>query len=388
MAQKKRKVTIIIVLVIFVLYFFAAARPVPRETVLAYKWISPLAQTTLGDFYGDSSEEKQEESSVVLSGDLLPFTLGARFGYADELGQFALNRVKTNDIYLSSDMWSEYGAEPVDILINNIQRNTTINIQNARGYPILLDDRIFIFGSEQNSLSEIDYYGRTKWIYEFGAPLTCMDAVSGLVLTGSLDGVVEVFNSDGERIFYFEPGGSRYSVILGGALSKSGSHIGIICGVDEQRFLLFERIGSAGGEYKIIYHEFLGGGFRRPVRIQFIDEDARVVFERAGGIGCYTIKTRRGITIPLDGDIAAFDESGDRGLFFLITSHPYQNNKLIGIKFPQEKWFALSASAPEDSIFLKASFKSENVFLGRTSSGSSVVAGGGTTLISFNLEER
>jgi len=387
-AQKKRKVTIIIVLVIFVLYFFAAARPVPRETVLAYKWISPLAQTTLGDFYGDSSEEKQEESSVVLSGDLLPFTLGARFGYADELGQFALNRVKTNDIYLSSDMWSEYGAEPVDILINNIQRNTTINIQNARGYPILLDDRIFIFGSEQNSLSEIDYYGRTKWIYEFGAPLTCMDAVSGLVLTGSLDGVVEVFNSDGERIFYFEPGGSRYSVILGGALSKSGSHIGIICGVDEQRFLLFERIGSAGGEYKIIYHEFLGGGFRRPVRIQFIDEDARVVFERAGGIGCYTIKTRRGITIPLDGDIAAFDESGDRGLFFLITSHPYQNNKLIGIKFPQEKWFALSASAPEDSIFLKASFKSENVFLGRTSSGSSVVAGGGTTLISFNLEER
>jgi len=386
-AQKKRKVKIVIILVIFILYFFIAARPVPRETALSCKWISSLTQTALGDYYGDT-EEKPDAAPVVFKGDILPFTLGARFGYVDESGQFALNKVKTNDIYLSSDMWSEYGAEPVNILINNIRLNTEINIENARGYPVLLDDRIFIFGSEQNSLSEINEYGRTKWIYEFGAPLTCMDAASDLVLTGSLDGVVEVFNSDGERIFYFEPGGSRYSVILGCALSENGSYIGIICGINEQRFLLFERFGSASGEYKIVYHEFLGSGFRRPVRIQFIDNDARVVFERSGGIGCYTIKTRRGITIPLDGDIAAFDESGDRGLFFLVTSHLYQNNKLIGIKFPQEKWFGLSGFAPEDSIFLKAPFKSENVFLGRTSDGSALVAGGGTSLISFNLEEK
>jgi len=387
-AQRKKSVRVIIIILIFILYFFIAARPIPRETVLAQRWINSLAQTALGDIYRAEAGEKPEAAPVVLSGDLLPFTLGARFGYVDALGQFALNKVKTNDIYLSPNMWSEYGAEPADILVNNILYNTEIKIEKAGGYPVLLDNRVFIFGSEQNSLSEIDEYGKIKWIYEFGAPLTCMDAVSGLVLTGSLDGVVEVFNSEGGRIFYFEPGGSRYSVILGGALSKNGSHIGIICGIDEQRFLLFERFGSAGGEYKIIYHEFIGAGFRRPVRIQFIDEDARVVFERSGGIGCYTIKSRRGITIPLDGDIAAFDESGDRGLFFLVTSHPYQNNKLIGIKFPQEKWFTFSGNAPEDLIFLKAPFKSENVFLGRTSDGSSVVAGGGTSLISFNLEEK
>jgi len=386
-AQKKRRVKVIIIIIIFILYFFTAARPVPRETVLAHRWISSLAQSALGDFLMEA-EEKPQAEPLVLSGDLIPFSLGARFGYADDLGQFALNMVKTNDIYLSPAMWSQYGAEPVDILISDIRQNTEIKIENARGYPVLLDDRVFIFGSEQNSLSEIDEYGRTKWIYEFGAPLTCMDAASGLVLTGSLDGVVEVFNSGGERIFYFEPGGSRYSVILGCALSENGSLIGIICGIEEQRFLLFERFGSAGGEYKIIYHEFLGSGFRRPVRVQFIDNDARAVFERVGGIGSYSIKTRRTIVIPLDGDIAAFDESGDNGLFFLITSHPYQNNKLIGIKFPQEKWFGLSGFAPEDSIFLKAPFKSENVFLGRTKDGRAVVTGGGTTLISFNLEEK
>ena len=395
MAHKKRRIRIIIILLIFFFYFFIAARPIPREIVLSYNWISSLndssssSQTALGDFSGGSPQAAQGKSvPAELKGELLPFTLGARFGYADGTGQFALNKVKTNDIYLSPHLWSEYSPEPVDLIINNIIDNSEIKIQNARGYPVLLDNRIFVFGSEQNSISEIDEYGKTKWIYEFGAPLTCMDAASGLVLTGSLDGVVEVFNSDGERIFYFEPGGSLYSVILGAALSKTGSHIGIVCGIEQQRFLLFERFGSAGGEYKIAYHEFIGDGFRRPVRVQFIDEDARVIFERAGGIGCYTIKSRRTIIIPLDGSIAAVDDSGRDGLLFLITSHPYQNNRLVGIKFPQEKFFAFSGGRSEDTIFLKAPFKSENVFLGRSADGSVVVAGGGTTLISFNLEEK
>ena len=388
MAQKKRRVKIVIILMIFIVYFFIAARPIPREIVLSNKWISSLSQASAdsGLRGEDSAEVKQEAEISDLTGTLLPFTLGARFGYVDSLGQFALNRIKTNNIYLSSDMWTEYGAEPSNIVINNIVKRTAVNIEKTRGYPVLLDNRIFVFGSEQNSISEIDENGNAKWLYEFGAPLTCMDAASGLVLTGSLDGIVEVFNSDGERVFYFEPGGSRYSVILGCALSESGSLIGIICGIDQQRFLLFERFGSAIGEYKVVYHEFLGEGFRRPVRVQFIDEDARIVFERAGGIGCYSIKTRRGITIPLEGEIAAVDESGSKGLFFLVTSHPYQNNRLIGIKFPKEGWFGLSGYNPEDSIFLNAPFKSENVFLGRTAG--SVIVGGGASLISFDLEEK
>jgi hypothetical protein len=382
LAQQKKRIRIVVIFLIAIVYFLTAARSVPRETVLSHSWIKSLAASPQTNMQNDNNIT----DAFVLSGTLLPFTLGSRFGYVDSQGQFAINRSIINDIYLSPDMWTEYEAEPENIVINNILNDTKITIENTRGYPVLLDDRIFILGSEQNSLSQIGENGNILWTYEFGAPLTCMDAVSGLVLTGSLDGAVEVFNSDGQRIYYFEPGGSRYSVILGCAISKDGAYIGIVCGIDQQRFLLFERFGSAGGEYKIVYHEFLGTGFRRPVYVLFIDDDRRIVFERAGGIGCYTIKSRRGIFIPLDGKIAAVDNSGERGIFFLITSHPGQEKKLTGIKFPQEGLLGFLGNTELDSVFLRASFKSDDIFLGRR--GSTVVTGGGATLISFSLEEK
>jgi len=375
MAQKKRKLKIVIIILVFIIYFFIAARPIPRETILAPRWIRPLSTEAV--------------AAANISAPVFPFTLQDNFGYVDSNGRFAINKIKTDDIYLSANMWTEYGAVDTNIVINNNLNNTVINIENTKGYPILLDNRIFILGSEQNSLSEIDNNGRVKWAYEFGSPLTCIDVKAGLVLTGSLDGAVEVFNSDGDRIFYFEPGGSRYSIILGCSISRNGSRIGIVSGIDRQRFLLFERFGNTGGEYRVIYHEFLDTGFRRPVRVLFVDDDQRIIFEREGGIGCYNIKSRRTMFIPLDGDIAAIDESGDKRYFFLITSNDTEK-QLVGIRFPPDRLFGLSSTAAEDTIFIKAPFKSDDVFLGRQASGtgSILIAGGGTTLISFNLEEK
>jgi len=408
MALKKKRFRLIIIILLFIIYFFLAARPVPHEIILANKWISPL--TSQQAFTGSSEDTESPVFSSNYRQDLLfPFTLGRHFGYVDSAGRFAVNKTLNENIYLSKNMWTEYGAEPASIEIKNIFDETVTRMENTAGYPILLDDRIFILGSDQNSLSEINTDGRLLWTYEFGAPLTCIDAGAGLVLTGSLDGIIEVFNSVGKRVFYFEPGGSRYEVILGCAISRDGSRIGIISGVDQQRFLLLERFGNtrggssadarnasgfdASGDYKVVYHEFLDTGFRRPVRINFIDEDRRIVFERSGGIGCYNIRTRRGIFIPLDGEIHAVEESGEQGFFFIITAHGFNEKKLVGIRFPQDRWgwfpfslFSQNGFMETDAIFLKAQFKSDAVFLDRT--GSMLVVGGGTTLISFALEEK
>lgn len=377
MAQQTKKIQIVIVLLLFIVYFIAAARPVPREAVLAPMWISSL----------------ESDKPVLLggpegsSGKLLAFSLGSRFGYVDESGNFAINKIKSGNIALSGNQWTEYGAEPARIEIKNVSEETAVNIEDPRGYPILLDDRVFILGSEQNVLSEIGDDGAVLWTYEFGAPLTCIDVAAGLVLTGSIDGIIEILDSQGKRIFYFEPGGSRYAVIYGCALSRSGSRLGIISGFDQQRFMMLERYGG-DGDYKVIYHEFLDSGFRRPVRISFTDEDRRLVFERTEGIGCYNIKSRQMIRIPLEGGITAIDDSGDQGFLFLISSRSPQRKELIGIRFPQERLapFLKSSRDMRDIIFLKASFKSNDVFLGRN--GSMLIAGGGTTLISFDLEEK
>jgi hypothetical protein len=375
LATKKNNIRIVVVFLLFIAYFLIAARPVPRETILAPGWISSLQTETPVPASGYASQQ------------YVPFILGNRFGYVDSSGQFAINRIKSGEIYLGENVWAEYTAEPSSIEIKNILEETIINIENAGGYPVLLDNRFFIFGSEQNELSEIGADGSIMWTYQFGAPLTCIDAADGLVVTGSLDGMVEVLDSGGNRIYYFEPGGSHYAVILGCAISRNGSMVGIISGIDQQRFLMLERFGNTGGDYRVIYHEFLETGFRRPVHILFIDEDRRLVFEREGGLGCYNIRSRRGIFIPLDGEIAAIDDSGSQGLFFLIISHSMRRNELIGIRIPQDRNFNFfGAGDMRDAIFMKASFKSDDVFMGRT--GSMLIAGGGTTLVSFKLEDK
>jgi hypothetical protein len=392
LAQQSKKIRIIIILLLFVIYFIAAARPIPRETILAHKWISSLEVESLLQSNSSLLSNSQQANTAASAaggndGQLIPFTLGARFGYVDPSGNFAVNKVKTGGIYLGENLWTEYGAQPATIEIKNMAEETVVSVENMRGYPVLLDNRIFILGSEQNVLSEIDSSGNVLWTYEFGAPLTCIDAAAGLVLTGSIDGIIEIIDSRGRRIFYFEPGGSRYAVIMGCAISRNGSRIGVVSGVDQQRFLFLERYGG-DGDYKVVYHEFLDTGFRRPVRVSFIDEDRRLVFERSGGIGCLNIKTRQGIRIPLDGKIAAIDSSGDNGVFFLINSRSPQLKELIGIRLPNENWtpFSKQGRSMSDAIFIKAPFKSESFFLRRT--GSILIAGGGSALISFNLEEK
>lgn len=371
MAQKKKKITFIIIVIVFIIYFLAAARPVPREMILAPGWISSVQTDQLSGSYSG----------------LLPFTLGDNYGYVDSSGQFSVNKVKENDIYLSRNMWTEYEAEPDNVTISNIYTGAEILIRDAGGYPLLLDNRVFILGNDQNSIADINTAGNTIWSYDFSAPLTCIDAAAGYVVTGSLDGVLEIFDSGGERIHYFTPDGSRYSIILGCAISRDGTRIGIICGIERQRFLLLERFGNEG-DFRVIYHEYMDDSFRRPVRVFFIDGDQSIIYERVGGIGCYNLKSRRAVNIPLEGEIIAMDESGYHGILFLITSSAgYSPEKnLVGIRFTPDRFFGLFKTTPRDMVFLKAPFKSDNIFLGRTDS--ILVTGGGSVLVSFSMEEK
>jgi hypothetical protein len=375
-AKKKKKFGLIAVLLLFLVYFFAAARPVPVETILTPRWLASV-ESGYPVFIGENSPGPGLQETPVNSAppdQTLPFTLGSRFGYVDSRGQFTLNRIKTGYVSLAENYWAEYEAEPELLEIHNPFSNETIQIEKGRGYPLFLDNRIFLIGNEQTTLSALDGSGAVLWAYDFAAPLTCIDAAGGIILTGSLDGVVEIISGGGKQLFSFEPGGSRLSVILGCTISRDGSRLGIISGIDDQRFLLLERFGSAENtEYKVAYHEFLEDGFRRAVFTSFIDGDNRIIFEREGGIGIYNTGSRSSLKIPLDGEIMAVDNNGSGGLLFIITSLQAEQKKLIALRLPGR-------------IIMEAPFKSDTAFLGR--SGSRLYIGGGMTLAAFELEKR
>lgn len=376
MTDKQRKL-ILIGGGVFVIYIFAAAQPVPVETVLSHRWFRSLN-------YPIAMSSDTAGGHYEISG-LLPFFLGNRssghFGYVDKDGNFTVNQgLKAHkDVYLSAANWAEHDVIPNIIEVWNPLNQLVLKIESGWGYPMFLDERIFLVNSEQNSLAAVDNTGKILWVYDFAAQITAIDAANGFILAGLLNGTVEVLNNQGQRIFSFEPGGSRISVIYGCAISQDGSQLALISGVDLQRFLLLERYGevnpeqSGGIDYKVIYHEFLEEGFRRPVHIEFIDNDSRIAFERQGGLGLYEIRSRTSLKLPLDGEIKELDAVGSDRLLFLITAQGKLQKKLVAIRLP-------------GTIIIEAPFKSENTFLGRQDSR--IYVGGNMTLASFELEKK
>jgi len=369
----KKNFWVVAIIVLFIAYFFLAAREIPKQTVLVPRWVSSL----------ESGETVRMNESAGTD-TLLPFSLGSRFGFiGQEDGRLSINRTAKSNVSLSGKYWAEYEAEPSRITIYDNRGETYTVIENPRGYPFFftasggVDDkkqeRIFIVGSEQNSISEIDASGAVLWTYEFAAQITCADSAGGLLLAGSLDGSIVIIDSMGRKVFSFEPGGSRYPVILGCAISRDGSRLGIISGIDHQRFLYLERFGASSGDYKVVYHEFLNDGYRRPVFINFVENDRWVVFERSGGLGLYEAGSTQAAKVSLGGEISAVDQSGGQGLIFTIVSRPDNIKELAGIMLPGR-------------IMVAAPFKSGDVFLSRADAR--LLVGGGQAVIAFDLEKR
>jgi len=362
MAKRNKKWQYFLGLFAFIAYILLAARPIPVETILKPRWITSLGSNYpvyLGDFSAPESEE------------FLSFRLGDRYGYVGDDGKFTFNQIRKDYVSLSKENWAEYENYPSSIQVMNPLGEPVLLIEKAKGYPLFLDNRIFIVGSEQNSLTALGPGGEELWTHDYPAPVTCIDAARGFVLAGTLDGAVELIDSLGNPVFTpFEPGGSRLSVILGCAISKDASRLAVISGIDDQRFLLLER---AGETYKVIYHEFLTAGFRRPVHISFVDRDNKVAFEREGGLGLYDIVSRTSINLPLEGEIAVLDDSdGDRFLF-VITSQGSGEKRFVAVRYPA-------------FIVIDAPFKSNNAFFARRDNR--LYLGSDITMVSLKLEKK
>ncbi|MDR3276801.1 MAG: WD40 repeat domain-containing protein [Treponema sp.] len=355
MAKIKTPFKFMLVPAAFIIYTFIAAGPIPPETVMSPQWFVSLETAEAGDT-GEA--------------ELIPFELGDRFGYLDAAGRFSINRLRTGYLSLSASYWAEYTALPEVLELRDPRDRSVISIEGGRGYPLFLEDQIFLISEDQIRLSALDEGGDLRWAYTFASPLTDIDAAGGLVLAGCLDGTVELLDAQGRRIFFFEPGGSRLQVILACRISRDGSKLAVISGIDDQRFLYLERSGDS---YKVGYHEFLADGFRRPVYLAFINGDRSIAFERQGGIGVYSTETRTSRYIPLEGAVAALEGDGRDGLLYVITAPSPETKRLAAIRLP-------------GTVIMEAPFRTESVFLGRQ--GEELFIGGESSIASFRLERR
>jgi len=378
--SERRNTAIAAVAVLFLAYGILAARPVPRETVLVPRWIASLDS-------GDAARFGEPSSVPAAASVPIPFVLGDGFGYVDGNGRFVLNETKTGLVSVSRERWVEFDPNPRTAAIRSPDGGVLAVIDDPGGYPFFLDGRTFVMGDGQNSVAEIDGSGRTLWLFEFPGQITSVDAGAGLFMAGLLDGAVVLVDGQGRQAFLFEPGGSRIPVILGTAVSGDGSRLAIVSGIDRQRFLVLERFGSGPGDYRVVYHEFLGDGFRRPVRVAFVDGDRRAVFEREDGLGVYDSFLRGTRNVAISGGLAALDGTGANGVLFALYRHDGgDSGELVGMRI----------YGRNPSVVLRAPFRGTDSFLGRidsdasgvSGSGTRLVVGGGRALIAFDVEGR
>ena len=170
MAKEKRKWWLILVVAAFIIYIFLAARPISEETILKPRWISSL-ESDYPISFGETSAAENETS--------LPFTLGDRYGYVGDNGKFLISNIRKASpvpvyISISENHWAEYEALPSSIQVMNPMDEEVLSVENAKGYPLFLDKRIFIAGSEQNSITEIGPGGEELWTYVFPRPLPAL----------------------------------------------------------------------------------------------------------------------------------------------------------------------------------------------------------------------
>jgi hypothetical protein len=366
--RKKRLIQTVLCLLVFFGYTLFAASSVPEETVLEKGWIRSF-ESVYAESGADGDTNELFSFEIVRPGT-------TRFGYFNRAGAFTMNRVTQKNLSLSDDRFAEYEAVPRRLEVKNPADETIARLENTNGYPLFLNgangakDKTYLVHFEQNAISEVAENGDVLWTYAFSSPVTCAAGAQGRLLVGTLDGTVELLDENGMRVFFFETGGSRIICIYGVAISRDLSHIAVISGLDDQRFLLFERSAEV---YRVIHHEFIGDGKRRPVRVQFIDNDTRLAFERDEGLGLFEIKSWMSYRVPLDGEMVALDGEGGDGLFFLVTRGEEGRNHLIGVQSPA-------------TVIMKTPFQSEAVFLRRA--GDALFVGSDRNLASFSLAKK
>ncbi len=351
MPGKKRKNWIILGSAAFVAYVFAASAPIGDETILRPAWLKPL-----------------EKTEGKVDGELIPFLTSTHLGYFNAAGDFPLVERRNERTAISPLLWANYAKTDESIKIFGRDGAPRCAVE-SRGYPYMADGRTFVVGVEQHSVAEIDENGKERWRRDFEAPITCADAASGMALFGLLDGTVELIGRNGELVFTFEPGGSRLPVIAAARISPDGERIALISGVDPQRFVLLSRSGQT---YKVVHHEYLDKGFRRPVLAAFVDKGKYVVFEREKGLEVYDTASRKSAVLDIGGAILAFeDETDDKRFFLIADSGDYR--ELVGVALPA-------------GVFMRAPYLGQEKYIARR--GSRLYLGGDGTIAALDIDRR
>jgi len=330
--NKRIKILIIACSVFAVLYLIFAALPLSKELEFTPQWTIHIENTP--------SSVTDEDFNEAIS-----FKLGQNLGYFTEDGRILKNISFPYKAAVSSNHYATYLTNSQSIKLYEPKGTETGTIQQ-KGFPYIQDDNIYVFLPGGSSFSKCDDSGEVKWTYEAYAPVTAFSTTDKECAAGLADGSVIVLDENGKKSYEFIPGGSRYPVILGTALSPSGNFIATLSGRDRQRFCLAH---NDKGHVKVLYHDYLSTETTQQVLIKFSRNEKFVFYDYEGGVAVVDTQNLHCSHIPLDGHILAIKEVEESDVFFILSK--------------KGGTYTVSAIEPFDNWAGSFSFKADNAFI-------------------------
>lgn len=300
--KTKRKSFYFIAIIIFcIIYILFAIKPIETEHQFKSGWKIDVTNPTI--VQRDENEE------------FLHFKLGKTMGYFTESGK-VINFISfPYKATISEEYYTFYDKNNNLSKIYNYAGDLVTTIKQS-GFPLIHENRIFIFGPGGASFSYFSESGEKKFEYEGTTPITAFASSKNACVAGFANGSICEFDLQGKLLQQFSPGGSDYPIILGLAISNDASMIACISGHNKQRFVLAK---NENVNAKIIFHEFLNSSSPYQMLVKFYDQDNFVVYNSNDALGFVDIKNGKSTHIKTNGQAINIQES-KRCLFILTKS--------------------------------------------------------------------
>lgn len=351
---KKVKVILWICTAFSVVYVITAARPLNKELHFSTEWtIDCGIKTALQE------PPENETEQLAPQYDLIPFKLGQQIGYLTQDGKILNTITFPFKASISQYRYATYNSSGTSIKLFAPDGSESGTVTSA-GFPFFQEDRIYLMHAGGASFSAISEDGNVQWTYENYVPITAFASSKAGTAAGYANGTIVIFSPDGTIEQTLVPGGSKYSVILGCAISESGKYIAGLCGQENQRFFLASR---TEGYTKIIFHTYLRNSLTRQVLVKFNNDENTVYFDSEDGLGILNVKTMKFSLIPINGHILSIQESDTEKTIFVLSRNGKYCTVSVIEPFPE---FSGSFTFKASNSFI--SVKGGNLFVGRDSS--------------------
>ncbi|MCX7787036.1 MAG: hypothetical protein N2442_05005 [Spirochaetes bacterium] len=270
MDDKQRRYGLFIYIIILIGYIGLFPIPLGKELLLVLQWIHPV----------DAPLSTMGQRSPTSKERVTGFLLGKTIGYVSETGDLLYRESVLYSALVTDRGFINYSAIPKNLVVKDPLGNILSTLQ-LEGYPFARKDRFFVLAADGCGVTEVTLEGEILWKRDFNQLITSMDAGTDTAAIGLWDGTLLVIGAKGEVVFQEKLSPDPYSVLYLTSLTKDDRMMGVVCGLNPQRGILWEKTPVG---YKRVRSFQLNSDFRRPIQGLLDSRTGKFVMEDAEGL--------------------------------------------------------------------------------------------------------